>query len=314
MSKLGIRVIPYSCGLGAQKIGCYQGPAAADQYGLVKAMQTAGLSADWLHPPQTILELVSQQHKNPAKLGDPVRNQIVLQHCQKIAADVEGVIKNNFFPVVFGGDHSVSMGSIAGLARATGAHGKIGVIWIDAHGDIHTPQTSPSKALHGMSLAHLMGYGFKEFSGLGNNQIQPVLKPENLIYLGPRDLEAEEDEFIRSQNIDLFSTQDLQTQKGAASAIDSIGSLADRVDHLVVSIDMDVYDPRFASSVGTESKNGLKPDDLMPILTSIGKIENLAMVEIVEFNPALGNAKKTFGLALQTLNCILKEKYSPRPG
>ncbi len=298
-----IRLVPFVCGAGASLPGSERGPAEIKRHGLEAALCNTWRQVAWTEDPEAMYLKEREFHKHLPPLGSPERRSAVLHHCRDIANRVEAVVKSGAMPVTLGGDHSMAAGSIAGFARAHHAHGRIGVLWIDAHGDIHTPDTSPSKAYHGMPLAALLGLGDRDFATIGGDR--PVLRPENIVYLGLRSTEIEEDRRIKDLGIKTFGMKDIKaagTDKVFQRAFEAV---LRNVDYLILSIDLDAFDPAEAPAVGSPEQGGFRRDDVVYALGQLTKARPPDMVEIVEFNPDLEGAEKTYALLKDILSATL---------
>ncbi|MGV0034084.1 MAG: arginase family protein, partial [Candidatus Azotimanducaceae bacterium WSBS_2022_MAG_OTU7] len=192
-----ISLIPFVCGAGASTEGSEQGPIDLLQRGLQKDLQASGADVEWVESPVAVFdrEHGAAAYQDLPALGTDGRKEIVMHHCCYLRDKVVATINQGRLPITLGGDHSMAAGSIAGLAQARQAHGKIGVIWIDAHADINTPENSASKALHGMPVAALLGMGDDDFKSIGGLD-KPVLEPHHIFYLGLRDVETAEQEYL----------------------------------------------------------------------------------------------------------------------
>ncbi len=192
-------------------------------------------------------------------------------------------------PVVLGGDHALSMGSVAGVVRRAGGR-RVGVLWVDAHADLNTPASSPSGNVHGMPLAHLLGHGDPRLlAAIGRSEGSDgggVLAPGDLAFIGLRSVDPSERAFIRSQGLHATTMSDVDRLGIAAVAEAALATLA-HVDHLHVSIDADVLDPAVAPGVGTPVAGGLAYREahlLMELLAASGRVGS---VDLVEVNPIL---------------------------
>lgn len=200
---------------------------------------------------------------------------------RRVAAAVADV-PSGAVPVVLGGDHAVSLGSLAGVARRARG-GRVGVLWVDAHADLNTPATSPSGNVHGMPLAHLLGHGDPRLvAAIG----APVLADRDVAFLGLRSVDPSERTFVRDHGIHAATMSDVDRQGVAAVAEAALAHLA-HVDHLHVSFDADVLDPSVAPGVGTPVPGGLVYREahlLMELLAASGRVSS---VDLVEVNPIL---------------------------
>ena len=146
-----IRLIPFVCGAGASTVGCEKGPAYLYEAGLCEALDGGVRAVRLDEDPRALYEAQAHYYHDLPDLGTEARKAIVMENCLRIAERVEAVVRDGAMPVTIGGDHAIAAGSIAGFARAKAAHGRVGVIWVDAHADLNTFEISSSKAMHGMS-------------------------------------------------------------------------------------------------------------------------------------------------------------------
>lgn len=298
-----IRLIPYICGAGASLSGCEEGPSALKKSGLQKDLASAGHAVSWIEDPGPVYQREKEFYENLPPLGSVERKNIVLRNCRQIADLTEQCVREGAFPVTIGGDHSLSAGSIAGFARAKNAHGRIGLIWVDAHADLNTGDTSPSQALHGMPVAFLLGLGDPDFATIGGPQ--PVLKPENIIYIGLRDIDEGEESRIRGMGLQHFSVNAMRTYSGVRALYRAIARMEKNTDHLVMSIDTDVFDPSTAPAVGTPVIHGFDRQSLLSLMTQLVKRHRPSMIEAVEFNPHLPGAAQTYEIVRDVLKAAL---------
>ncbi len=298
-----IRLIPFVCGAGAQISGTERGPAEIKKHGLQSALGSTWRKVAWQEDPEVLYEQQRAFYKNLPPLGSAERKQFVLENCRHVAEQVELAVKSGAMPVTLGGDHSIAAGSIAGFARAHDAHGRIGVIWIDAHADLHTMETSPSKTYHGMPLASLLGLGDKDFATIGGEN--PVLKPEHVVYIGLRSTEAEEDQRIKEMGIKAFSMEDIGVDETNDVFQEALDSISKDVDYLILSIDLDAFDPLDAPAVGSPETGGFNREEVLQALALLTQKRLPDMVEVVEFNPDLPGADKTYALLRDILSVTL---------
>ncbi len=215
--------------------------------------------------------------------------------CAELAARISA-LGPEALPIVLGGDHALSLGSIAGIARrAPGAGGeRIGVLWIDAHADVNTPATSPSGNVHGMPLAHLLGHGDPRLLAAvtGNAAAHPVVRPEDVVLVGLRSVDAGERGFVRRLGLRTYTMSDIDRSGIGAVTEAALAALA-HTDRLHVSFDADVLDPAIAPGVGTPIAGGLAYREahlLMELLHESGRVGS---VDLVEVNPILDDRNRT---------------------
>ena len=194
-------------------------------------------------------------------------------------------------PFIIGGDHSIAIGSWSGLKQHLGKTQDFGLIWVDAHLDSHIRRTSPSQNLHGMPLAVLLGQSQMELSNLFDQN--PKLKPENLFIIGARSYEEEEVALLKSLNVRVFYI-DETLEKGFVTCFQ------EALDHFHkhnlpygVSLDLDVFDPKYCDAFGTPEENGTAPKDFEAMIPKLSLDPTFKMMEIVEYNPHLDKEGKT---------------------
>jgi arginase len=293
-----VSLIPFACGIGASVAGGEQAVADLQKRNLAGAVAQPGLDIEWMEVPQ-----ITAVADKALALGSIERDTVVLLHCGAIRDQVEEAVRAGRYPITIGGDHSMAAGSVAGLAQALDAHGRIGLIWIDAHADINTPETSPSQALHGMPVAALLGMGHAGLRRLSGNRA--VVKPENVFYLGLRDVDPGEWDVMDRLGIGHYSVNELRAMgvaRGFAAALEKVSR---GTDYIVISLDLDAFDPAAAPSVGSPAGDGFTAEEIMQPLAQLVRDARPAMMEIAEYNPAMGGGDKTYALIKEILNVML---------
>lgn len=242
----------------------------------------------------------------------------------RISKSVKLTLENDKFPYILASDHGSAGGTIAGI-KAAYPEKRLGVIWIDAHGDLHTPYTTPSGNMHGMPLATALGEDNLEcksndphedivrfWNELKNTGIEGAkLKPEDLVFIAVRDTEGQEDAIINRYGITNHTVEDVRAEGATKIIRKSLDQLSD-CDIIYVSFDVDSMDPDLTSyGTGTPVVNGLTPDEAREFLCEFGKEEKLVCMEFVEVNPCLDNKKNrmaeiTFELFEAAANSIKK--------
>lgn len=223
---------------------------------------------------------------------------------KRISATVEATMQNGKFPYVLASDHGSAGGTIAGI-KAAFPNKRLGVIWIDAHGDLHTPYTTPTGNMHGMPLATALGVDNLEcrsndphpdtveyWNALKNTGVPgPKLKPEDLVYIAVRDTETQEDAIIERHGITNHTVEKVRELGVQEIVRQTLGQLSD-CDMIYVSFDVDSMDPELTSyGTGTPVANGLSPEEAREFLCAFGEEEKLVCMEFVEVNPCLDNKK-----------------------
>jgi len=239
--------------------------------------------------------------------------------------EIPKLLSDNKFPLILAADHGSAGGTIAGIKSAF-PDKKLGVIWIDAHADIHTPYTTPSGNMHGMPLATALNEDnlpcqrnalpeetlttWNLLKGIGN--ISPKIAPENLVYIGVRDTEKQENDIIERLSIKNYTVDQIR-QKGIAAVLREIEAKLAGCDMIYVSFDVDSMDPDATSyGTGTPVKNGLFPEEATEILINLAKNKKTVCMEFVEINPCLDDkntmAEVAFGI-LESVIDTLQNKF-----
>lgn len=299
-----VSLIPYVCGAGASTPGSERGAVYCQEHGLTEKLAMRGIPALWAADAGMHWNgpygLTAHQHLLPH--GTAERREMVLWHCQALAENVATELRAGNRVVTIGGDHSMAAGSIAGVQMALGPEARIGVIWVDAHPDLHTFESSVSKALHGMPMATLLGLD----NTLGvPNLHAPVIRPENMLYIGLRDIDAGEMENAAKIGVKLLPMDELRQRNIANVVQDAVTKLAVTCDHIVLSIDLDGFSTDYAPAVGTPVPGGFTPDEILPLLAGIVRAYSVPLIDIVEFNPTLPGAEQTYAFIIEILEALL---------
>lgn len=230
------------------------------------------------------------------------RIEHVAEQCNRVCDAVSTTILQNYFPVVLSGDHSSALGTISGIKKAH-PNKKLGVVWIDAHADIHSPYTSPSGNIHGMPLAAALSFDHKhlQVNEISEDTIRywnvlknigttnPKLKPENLVYFGLRDFEPAEKQVIEEASISNFTVEQLR-ENGLQNILAAIIKKFEDVDEIYISFDVDSMDcDQISYGTGTPVKSGFLPDEINQILEQLFFTKKVVCLEIAEINPLLDN-------------------------
>jgi arginase len=216
-----------------------------------------------------------------------------------IARKIGRIMGLGHFPLVLGGDHSIAVGTVSGIAaHAQRQDQRVGLLWIDAHGDINTPETSPSGNIHGMPLATLLGFGAGELTGVAGPP--PKVHPANVALVGIRSLDAGEKKRLKETGVQVHTMSDIDRHGVHRIMQKALARVTDGTDYVHVSFDLDAVDPTVAPGVGTPVKGGLDYREahlIMEVLADAGVMTSLEMVEV---NPILdqGNASAAFAVEL----------------
>jgi arginase len=216
-----------------------------------------------------------------------------------LARKVDRIMDRGHFPLVLGGDHSIAVGTLSGIAAAAQRQGKkVGLLWIDAHGDINTPETSPSGNIHGMPLAALLGYGPQELTAVAGDF--PKVAPENVALVGIRSLDAGEKSRLKQTGVQVHTMADIDRHGVHKIMEKALARVTKGAGYVHVSFDLDAVDPTVAPGVGTPVKGGLDYREAHLIMEVIAEAGVMTSLEMVEVNPILdqGNASAAFAVEL----------------
>lgn len=291
-SKPTVTVVGIPMDLGQSRRGVDMGPSALRYAGLDERLRRLGYGVD----DRGNLDIPERETLPPE--GGFAYLPAVVQACETMYAAAREAVAADHLPLFVGGDHSISVGTIGGATH----DGPAGVLWIDAHGDFNTPETSPSGNIHGMPLAALCGRGAPELVNLGRPGAK--LRCQDVAMIGLRDLDAPEKVALRESGIALYSMREVDDRGIAEVAREAIQRLR-HLPRIHVSLDMDVMDPREAPGVGTAVPGGLSYREahlLMEILADSGKVGS---IDVVEINPILDHGNRTAEMAMELVASLL---------
>jgi arginase len=218
--------------------------------------------------------------------------------CERLAGMVRDTLARGAAPLVLGGDHSVAVGTVSGISQFfRERQQKIGLIWLDAHADMNTPETSPSGNVHGMPLACLVGMGPPELTDLMG--FRPKVEPRNTVIVGLRDVDKTEKPQVRQSGVHAFTMRDID-ERGLRSVMEEAIALAsDGTAGFHVSLDMDFVDPAYAPGVGTPVRGGATYREAHLAMEMIGDSSGVLGLEVVEVNPVIDEVNRTADLAVE---------------
>jgi arginase len=291
-----IRILGVPLDLGQTRRGVDMGPSAVRVAGLEARLEALGHVVE---DGGNISVAIPEQKKE----GDPHAKYLkeITATCTKHAETVFKTLEAGKAPLVLGGDHSVAAGTVAGVAeffrQQRRQDQKIGLIWIDAHADINTPETSPSGNVHGMPLAAILGLGPAELATIYG--FSPKVKPENCVLVGVRDIDAREKENVKETGIEVYTMRDID-ERGMRTVIEEALRVAGRgTAGYHVSLDMDWIDPEDAPGVGTPVRGGASYREAHLAMEIIADHGRMTSFEIVEVNPVIDEHNRTADLAVE---------------
>lgn len=297
-----VRVMGVPLDLGAGRRGVDMGPSALRIARLNTRIRDLDFDlSDVGDVPVTIQETHDAGDHNARYL-----NQIVAV-CQALSDQVSLTMNEGFFPLVLGGDHSVAIGTIAGASRYYHNRGeRLGVIWVDAHSDMNTPDTTPSGNIHGMPLAVSLGCGISALTGIGG--FTPKIHPEDTVLIGIRSIDESEKDLIHENGITVFTMRDID-ERGMSEVIhEAIDIATCKSNGLHVSFDVDALDPSLAPGVGTPVSGGLTYREAHLLMEHIADSGMLTSLEVVEINPIIDTGNTTAEVAVGLLLSALGKR------
>ncbi|ACQ70522.1 arginase [Exiguobacterium sp. AT1b] len=278
---------------GQGKLGVDQGPTKLNEMGMQQLLPTETVK----HTIRVLPESEIRENEEHLKRVDGVLHTVT-----ELAEVVHREISEKRFPLIVGGDHSMAIGTLAGLAQT----GPYGVVWVDAHADLNTGETSPSGNIHGMPLAAAMGMGDVRLTEVGGRD--PKLSPEHLVYIALRDIDEGEMNEINRLGIKVITVEEVRTRGVDVIMQEAMRYLRERVDRFYISFDMDSLDASLVPGTGTPVDGGLTEVEAKAILKEAMQAEDLIAVELVELNPALDRDDVTAQLAYRLCETIIKSK------
>jgi arginase len=220
--------------------------------------------------------------------------------CEQLAAMVDGAMGRGSVPLVLGGDHSVAIGTVSGVSKHfRGRDQRVGLIWLDAHADMNTPETSPSGNIHGMPLACLLGIGPGALVDLAG--FHPKIEPRNAVIVGLREVDMMERPHVRGSGVRAFTMREIDERGLRAVMEEAIRAASDGTAGFHVSLDMDFVDPKDAPGVGTAVRGGATYREAHLAMEMICDSRNMTSIEVVEVNPILDERNRTADLAVELI-------------
>jgi arginase len=297
-----IRVVGVPLDLGAGRRGVDMGPSSLRIARLNTRIRDLNYDlSDLGNVHVTIQETHDQGDPNARNL-----NQI-LEVCQALSDQVSSIMDEGFFPLVLGGDHSVAIGTIAGVSRYYHHRGeRLGMIWVDAHSDMNMPETTPSGNIHGMPLAVSLGYGATALTKIGG--FSPKILPEDTVLIGIRSIDDSEKDLVRETGITVFTMRDID-ERGMSDVIhEAIQIATKKSDGMHVSFDVDALDPSLAPGVGTPVSGGLTYREAHLLMEHVADSGILTSLEVVEINPIIDTGNTTAEVTVELLLSALGKR------
>jgi arginase len=298
---IGILGIPMD--LGAGRRGVDMGPSALRYAQIAETLRSLGHTVtDHGNVNVPVVETVTRTSSNDVlhRSNEPHYLEQIRQACQEAAERLQAFAADTF-PICIGGDHSMSMGTVAGVTRGE----RLGLIWVDAHTDFNIPSTTDTGNIHGMPVAHLVGLGDERLVNIGG--VGAKIRPEDIVMIGIRSVDTEERELLRSRGASIYTMKEIDRIGMARVADETLEKLA-HVKRIHVSFDADSLDPSIAPGVGTPVPGGLTFREahlLMELLADSGKVSSLDLVEV---NPILDRENATAKIMVEMTSSLLGKR------
>ncbi len=294
-----VGLVSVSMDLGAGRRGVDMGPSAIRIAGLGEALTEMGYR---------VREVGTVRASDPETVQEGGATLRYLEEITGVCRETHGLVRSvlgaRCRPLILGGDHALSMGTVSAVADHYREGGKgVGVIWVDAHTDFNTPGTTPSGNIHGMALSVLVGQGAPELLAL--SAAAPAVAPENVSVLGAREIDEPEKELVRASGVRVFTMSEID-ERGIGACMDEALSRANAgTAGFHLSFDLDGIDPMEAPGVGTPVPGGLTYREAHLICEKAHRSRNLLSMEVVELNPVLDNRNRTARLAVELIASAL---------
>jgi arginase len=282
-------------GWGAQIIDTEYAPKDLKEFNLVKKLQEKFLNVSWgadIFPKQS-----SKECNAPSFVQ---RMQLIGDFNLELAKTVAKSLHDKQMPVILGGDHAVAVGTWSGVTNELSAQGEFGLIWLDAHMDAHTPETSQSQAIHGMPMASLLGEGDSSLTKILSDK--PKLNPKHVVLIGIRSYEPAEIALLTRLGVRYFDMEEVNKVGFESCLHQALDIVNTNTKGFGLSIDLDAFDPIDAPGVGSPEEKGLRKQDVLKALHSIGVNKDFKALEIAEYN---SNRDENFKTATLTQEIIL---------
>ena len=298
-----VAVIGAPLDLGAGRRGVDMGPSAVRVAGLGKRLSSLGFDViDLGNVPVSQPEAVDDAGPNDAKYLPQIAAS-----CQRLGELVAQSFADGKKPIVLGGDHSIAAGTVAGVSQFFRASGqRVGLLWMDAHADMNTPESSPSGNVHGMPLACCVGVGPESLTRMFG--FTPKVQPENVALVGIRDVDSLERGVVRETGVRAFTMRDIDERGMRAVMDDAIAITTNGTAGFHLSLDMDFVDPEYAPGVGTPVRGGATYREAHLAMEMISDSGQMVSMEVVEVNPVIDEVNRTADLAVELILSAMGKK------
>jgi arginase len=297
-----IRIIGVPMDLGASRRGVDMGPSALRVGGLAQQLKSMGHQVEDIG--NVLVKQPEEQHYGEKRAKYMAE---IVETARGLAQIVEKTLEEGLLPLVMGGDHSVALGTLGGVSSFFRKKEKrVGLIWLDAHADMNTPESSPSGNIHGMPLAAIAGYGPDELTQISGPK--PMVNPHNISIVGVRDIDAKERKIIKESGVHAFTMRDMDERGMREVMAEAIRFASDETDGIAVSLDLDFVDPADAPGVGTPVRGGVTYREAHLAMEMIADTKSVVSLEVVEVNPVIDQHNQTALLSIELVLSGLGKK------
>ena len=299
-----VRILGAPIDLGAGRRGVDMGPSALRVARLGEQVKALGYEVD--DGGDVAVRNPEEQHPGDPRLKfkDPIREM-----SEALAERVKKALADGRLPIILGGDHSVAIGSTAGLAHALKPRGEsFGIIWFDAHADMNVPESTPSGNIHGMALAVALGLGDSSLTGIGG--FAPKVAARSAVLVGTRSIDDLEKDVVRKSGIHVFTMRDIDERGMRAVMVDALAAALEGTRGVHVSLDIDFMDPDLAPGTGTVVRGGATEREAHLAMEMVADTGRLLSMDVTEINPVLDERNQTARLAVDlVLSALGKRVY-----
>ncbi|QHE54184.1 arginase [Pontibacillus sp. HMF3514] len=293
-----LSIIGVPMDLGQLRRGVDMGPSAIRYAGIVEHLE---------HLKYTIEDLGDIRIPRPSQNNDNKLDNLrnlneITESSHHLAVTVDEVVEKDSFPLVLGGDHSIAIGTLAGISKH---YNNLGVIWYDAHADLNTGESSPSGNIHGMPLAVSLGIGHEKLTSILD--YYPKIKPENIVIIGARSLDEGERVLIREKGIKVYTMHEVDRMGMTQVVEETIDYLKEKTDGVHLSLDLDGLDPNEAPGVGTPVMGGLSYRESHLAMEILFQSNIITSAEFIEVNPILDEKNKTANMTVGLIGSLFGE-------
>lgn len=293
-----VSIVGVPMDLGQIRRGVDMGPSAMRYAGLIEEIQDLGFEVN------DYGDITIHRSTTGSNQEQKLRNlKEIIKTSEELCRELDEILTRGGFPLVLGGDHSISIGSIAGIKKH---YRELGVIWYDAHADLNTAETSPSGNIHGMSLATNLGLGHPVLTKIGG--YEPKIKPEHIVIIGARSIDEGEKQLIREKGIKVYTMHEIDRRGMTAVMEETITYLKERTDGVHLSLDLDAIDPIDAPGVGTPVLGGITYRESHLAMEMLAEAEMITSAEFVEVNPIIDHKNQTANIAVELITSLLGKK------